>query len=294
MSDTHFTSHKDVIPSTWLNWLLLNKWDEIKVKVVSEIKELKPDVIIHCGDFTQFGTTEDFAYGKSILDTIGIEWYAVPGNHDAFTEVVKNEMRKQFAITDGNKFCYSRIFGKIAIAFLDVCVSKSDLLFSIDEGSLNWLESFLNENSGRIVFLVCHIPVQHSAVISECGTFVDNGLPTKGKILSKYFDETIGKIENVNKIRKIIDQHKNVKIVFSGHWHINSLYISNDVHYKIVPSICSYPCEVVVVDCDDDKIRIYNESIGLSNLQKESLIVEWNNTWVAGTRETRNIVIPII
>ena len=96
------------------------------------------------------------------------------------------------------------------------------------------------------------------------------------------------------KSKKLIDQNKNVKTVFSGHWHINSFYISNDVYYKIVPSICSYPCEVVAVDCDDYEIRICHKTAGPLDLQKESIIAEWNNTWVSGTPQTRSIVIPVV
>ena len=294
MSDTHFTCNKDVRPSIWLNRLLMNKWDEIKEKVISEVKELKPDVIIHCGDFTHFGTVEDFTYGKTVLDATGIEWYAVPGNHDAFNEAVKKEMKEEFAITDGNSYYYSRIFGGIAVAFLDVCVAGNEKLFSIDGGSLNWLESFLKDNYDKIVFLVCHIPVRYDTVLSDYGTFMDKGMPIEGEVSSRHIGNTIGKIENVCEIRKIIDQNTNVKIVFSGHWHINSLHINKYVYYRIVPSVCEYPCEVVITDCDDKEIRIHNKAIGGLGLQKDSIIAEWNNTWVSGTQKTRNIMIPVI
>lgn len=293
MSDTHFTYDRGVEPSIWFNRLLTNKWDEIKEKIISEIKGLKPDVIIHCGDFTHFGTAEDFYCGKTILDATGVEWYAVPGNHDAFSGAVKNKMQKEFLITDENGVCYSRIFGGIAVAFLDVCIARSEKLFSIDAAALVWLESFLKENHDKTVFLISHIPVRHGNVISNYGTFMNNGKPIKGRVYTRFFQHAIGRIENVSRIKRIIEQNKNVKIVFSGHWHINYLHICKDVYYKIVPSVCEYPCEVVIVDCDDNEIKMSNKAIAGSELQEDSLIPEWNNTWVAGTQKTRNVMISI-
>jgi len=292
MSDTHFTKNKCAKPSLWFNKLLVNKWEEIKESLISDIISLKPDAIIHCGDFTHFGTLEDYAYGKAILDATGIEWYGVPGNHDAYNDDVKNEMRKEFALTEGNSFFYSRVFGGIAIAFLDVCILKRDKLFSIEDGALKWLEDFLINNCDKAVFLVCHIPICHDTVISDCGTYVNkNDMPTKGKIYSSDIKNVIGEIENVSKIRKIIKQNGNVKIVFSGHWHIDSLHIRNDIHYKIVPSVCDYPCEVVVVDCDDPEIKLYNKAIGTPVMQRDSFISEWNNTWAAGAHKAANTIL---
>ena len=293
MSDTHFTSRKDTGQSIWLNRLLFDKWDEMQARVISRIKELKPDAIIHCGDFTQFGTTEDYAYGKAILDATGVPWYTVPGNHDASSATVKDEMRKEFGINNGSAFCYSRTFNNITVAFLDVCVRISDILFCIDEDALFWIEGFLKENYNKIVFLVCHIPVRYRTVVSECGKFITGDNLIDGRIYSRHIVGNVGRIENVSKLREIIENNKNVKIVFSGHWHINSLDIIKGVYYKIVPSVCDFPCEVVVVDCDAKEIKIHNKVAVSPELQKTSFIAEWNNTWVLGSRKSRNIAISL-
>ena len=68
LSDTHFTCEKGIEPPIWLNRLVNYKWDELREEFVSEVKRLKPDVIVHCGDFTQYGTLDDFLYGKEIMD----------------------------------------------------------------------------------------------------------------------------------------------------------------------------------------------------------------------------------
>ena len=292
ISDTHFTYAPDIENPVWLNRVLINKWDEMRERVVSELQELKPDAIIHCGDFTHFGTAEDFAFGKAIMDATGVPWYAVPGNHDTVSGAVRNEMQKEFSIAAGNSFCYFKVFGRIAIVFLDVCITRvADKLYSIDDDALSRFESILTANHDKTIFLVCHIPVRYRTAISDQGKMMFDDRVFSGKIFGRCFESAIGKIENVSKIRSIIAQNKNVKIVFSGHWHINSLHLSNNVYYKIVPSICEYPCEVVVADCDDTEIRIHNKAIAGSEFQKDSIISEWNNTWVSGSQKSRNIMI---
>ena len=290
ISDTHFLCTKETEERVWLNRLMADKWDEIEQDFVTEIKKLNPDAIIHCGDITQNGTVEDFAFGKKILDAIGINWYAVPGNHDTGTDEITKRMRKMYAVSaDG--FCYSKIFGGIAIAFFDVCNRGENNLFYIDGSVLDWLENFIKENIDKTVFLVCHIPVRHRTVIADHGTFNCGGRIIYGRLFGRYFDKVIGKIENVAKLRKIIADSSNVKAVFSGHWHINSLHVSNGVYYKTVPSICEYPCEVVIADCGTNGIRVYNKTLASLGWHEKSLIPELNNKWVAGSKKARDTVI---
>jgi len=275
----------------WLNRLMLNKWDEIKEAFISEIKELNPDAIIHCGDFTHSGTKADFAYGKSILDATGVDWYAVPGNHDAITGEVKNELRILYGAADTKGFYYSRRFGGIAVSFLDVCVRSKENTYAIDDSALDWLGIFLKENPDKTVFLVCHIPVRHKTVIADQGTFNYGERIIRGKIFGRYIDKVIGKIENAKKLRKLISENSHVKAVFSGHWHINSLHISKDVYYRIIPSVCEYPCEVVIADCGVDGIRVYNKTLDTLGLREKSILPERNNKWVIGSKKTRDTLI---
>jgi len=277
----------------WLNRMIINEWDEIKGGLIWEIKNLKPDAIIHCGDITHFGTKEDFLFGKEVLDATGIDWYAVPGNHDSYTEEIKNEMQEMFGVTDKDGFCYSKVFGRIAIAFFDVCKRRRGKHFFVGDSELIWLENFMEENCDKIIFLVCHIPVRHKNVIANHGTLNCGDEVASGKVFGHYFDKMIGKIENVKELRNLISLNSNVKAVFSGHWHINSLYSKNSVYYKTVPSVCEYPCEVVIADCSTDRIRLYNKPLELINIQDTSIVPEWNNTWVKGAKKTRDTMIFI-
>ncbi|WP_279027009.1 phosphodiesterase [Gibbsiella quercinecans] len=43
----------------------------------------RPDAVAITGDLTDFGTPEEYAEVRSVLDTLAIPWFAIPGNHDA-------------------------------------------------------------------------------------------------------------------------------------------------------------------------------------------------------------------
>lgn len=66
LSDLHFGHHDDVVAEALL----------------AELKESGVDLLVVSGDFTQLGSTAEFAEARSWLDRVGLPLLAVPGNHD--------------------------------------------------------------------------------------------------------------------------------------------------------------------------------------------------------------------
>jgi len=52
--------------------------------IASALAEARPDLILNLGDMTLdgCGDTDDLAFARAIHDRIGVEWVAIPGNHD--------------------------------------------------------------------------------------------------------------------------------------------------------------------------------------------------------------------
>lgn len=46
------------------------------------IKEDKPDLVVACGDLTQRGKRGEFRAARAFLDSLGVPFLSVPGNHD--------------------------------------------------------------------------------------------------------------------------------------------------------------------------------------------------------------------
>jgi 3',5'-cyclic AMP phosphodiesterase CpdA len=296
ISDTHFTREGGAENTVWLNRTILNRWEAIKEGLVRDIKALKPDAIIHCGDFTQFGTADDYRFGKSIMDATGIDWHAVPGNHDALAGgAAKSEMRRDCGIAEGDCFCRSKAFGEAVVALMDVCEPGGGNDFAADSRAPGWLAGLLDENRGRPIFLASHISVGRKATVARDGTLYDGGRLVSGRLRGRDFESALGKVGNAGKIRRLLEQSGRAAIAFSGHWHINSFHTSSGVFYRTVPSVCEYPCEAVIADFDARGARVRSAplgSLGLLGLRDESLVAERRNAWAAGARKARDVFLP--
>jgi 3',5'-cyclic AMP phosphodiesterase CpdA len=66
ISDLHFGHHDPAITST----------------LADDVAAQQPDVLVASGDFTQRGTSREFAMAREFLETIHAPVFAVPGNHD--------------------------------------------------------------------------------------------------------------------------------------------------------------------------------------------------------------------
>lgn len=94
ISDTHFCP-PETPDSHFLHHMYLSKSKDIGLRLAKELKRQQPDFIIHCGDFANGGTAEDWDWGQRLLDETGIPWYAVRGNHDQ-TEAALTRMTARF------------------------------------------------------------------------------------------------------------------------------------------------------------------------------------------------------
>jgi len=55
---------------------------EVAESLVGTLRELAPDFVVHCGDFTQSSEIAQWEYGCEILDRVGLPLVPGPGNHD--------------------------------------------------------------------------------------------------------------------------------------------------------------------------------------------------------------------
>ena len=66
VSDLHFGRHIQALADS----------------LAADIRQQAPNLLIASGDFTQIGSTSEFRAARAFLDSLGIPFLAVPGNHD--------------------------------------------------------------------------------------------------------------------------------------------------------------------------------------------------------------------
>ncbi len=169
VTDTHIACNTTSIPDLSACLADINKYDSL-------------DFVIFGGDLTDFGTDEEIAIAKSMLDTLRFPYYVVQGNHDAnWSESGCNTFLKVFGY-EHFSFRYKnwRFIG---------CNSGPDMRMApglVPKETMDWLESL--DNEGRCIF-INHYPMDSSVL--------------------NYFDVT-------RQLKRL-----GVQFEIGGHWHRN-------------------------------------------------------------------------
>lgn len=153
--------------------------------------------VILSGDITEFGSDEEIALAKKILDSLDKPWYIVPGNHDGgWSESGANTFKKVF----GSETFY---FTKNGFAFVGTHCGPNMRMGpgQIPRENIVWLDSVLKTipNTTPIVF-VNHYPQDES--------------------LNNWF-------EALDRLKQ-----KNIQLILCGHGHAN-----RKLNFEGIPAI---------------------------------------------------------
>lgn len=146
--------------------------------------------IVHCGDVTENGRSEDYSALKSCLATSNIPNYSVRGNHDmtnGYSEATG--CADDYTITQNND--------------LFIFLSPSATSGTLSDEKLNWLENLLATNTDKRVFFIYHFFFNNTAG-NACN--LDNGgLPSNNA--------------SVIRLKAMIESYSNL-IFCNGHSHL--------------------------------------------------------------------------
>jgi predicted phosphodiesterase len=123
------------------------------------------EFVIHCGDLTPSGMSDEYAAVEEALNSSAVPVYTTVGNHD-----VKNEGAVEYTSRLGPMEYYFD-YGGMRFAFIDT----SDLNFT--EAQADWLREVFDGVQGRIV--VTHVPScdpfgdNHTLMDESCSRFQD-------------------------------------------------------------------------------------------------------------------------
>lgn len=116
----------------------------------------QPDLILHTGDLTDFGTPEEYEQLKAIVQPLGVQMYAIPGNHDD-----REAMRQAFA-RDGylpsSRFLHYAIdHGTLRVLGLDTLVPGQGG-GALCGDRLAWLDATLGQRPEVPTLVMMHHP----------------------------------------------------------------------------------------------------------------------------------------
>lgn len=158
---------------------------------LNQLREaMKLDFVILSGDVTEFGSDEELALAKQILDSLELPLYVIPGNHDAnWSESGANSFRKVFGAE-------TFFFEHKGYQFIGT-TSGPNMRMSpgqVPRENLVWMDSVFKANPNKEMPLIAvnHYPLDSS--------------------LNNWY-------ENIDRIKT-----RNVQLALCGHGHINHLY----------------------------------------------------------------------
>ncbi|ARV62497.1 metallophosphoesterase [Nostocales cyanobacterium HT-58-2] len=203
--------------------------------VLDHLTQLDIDFLLLPGDLTQHGEPDNHAWLQKRLAQLPFPAYVVPGNHDV--PVVKaNEQSiavldfphyyRKYGYGHSDQLYYTcqlvpgvRLIGLNSNSFDD----QGQQIGCLDSQQLRWLEEVLARAGDELVLVMVH----HNVV-----EHLPNQL--RHPIANRYM------LENAPELLQILRRH-GVRLVFTGHLHVQDVAYSNGIYDITTGSLVSYP-----------------------------------------------------
>ncbi len=152
-------------------------------KAINQAKGSYPDLkfIIGLGDYTDVGTVEELKKAKKELDSVGLRYFLIPGDHDLW------DCRNRQLIPTA---CFKEVFGPSYQAFTYenfefLLLNNADNYIGVDQEQSQWIDQELerSKQSGvKGVFVFLHEPLYHPSSDHVMG-WVEKSLKSQGQEL---------------------------------------------------------------------------------------------------------------
>ena len=306
ITDTHYNIPGSTPDSLWWNKFLLSRIEEISDALVSTIRRLSPDFLVHCGDFTNDSKIEHFRYGLDVMDACRCPYFIVFGNHDGYLPNTRGTVARMLGLENDVLYYSSEING-MRFYFLDSAFWITNELEAHDyldwekykqkgyrgtgplHEEIEWLRNKLGRHDEDPSFLVTHIPF-HSKAHYPVGR-MPKGEPVPETPLPAH--RIASYCLHHEALREITQSFRHLRMVFAGHWHIHDLVSDNGVYHCQTGSLIEYPFQMRVMEYDGSTLTSSVVPLDGLDLASESFVAEWGNTWVNGNPEDRDFSLKL-
>lgn len=212
-------------------------------------QKIKPNFLIHTGDITECGKLADLETAKNLLAKLSCPHYSLMGDNDGKTH-------SNYVKVFGQR-CYSFDFQDWHIVILSVCP---------DDTELNWLRRDLSENARKPTLLATHhlIVGNFALLLIEKYLRIRMFMPRAGEVL------------------KILKDYRNVKLVLSGHCHINFHWEKYGINFISTAALVEVPHRFKL-------FRVYRDKIMMTLFTANTAKDVFNKQWFSQSYKTRTI-----
>jgi len=158
----------------------------------------RPDAVLMTGDLVDGGSPEEYAHLKSLLATLELPYYLVPGNHDD-RDALRDAFPERAELRAGGEFVqYALDLGPLRLIALD-SVQAGQSGGTLCDARLAWLAAQLDAARGLPVVIALHHPP------FDCGI--------------AHMDAIRLAPDAATRLDALVRQHPNVERVICGHVH---------------------------------------------------------------------------
>ncbi|ELR98506.1 metallophosphoesterase [Gloeocapsa sp. PCC 73106] len=239
----------------------------------NHLEQLNIDLLLMPGDLTQDGEKDNHRWLQERLASLPYPVYVVPGNHDVrylseFEGYIAlrdfSVYYQDFGYADSSKLYYSReVLPGLQLIGLNSNRFDADgqQLGSLDEEQLLWLDTTLAEIENKLVLVMIH----HNVIEHLPGQ-------SQHQLGKRYM------LDNAETLKQILRKY-GVKLVITGHLHVQDVATEGELTEITTGSTVSYPHPYRVLDlqCDQNqqvKLSISSHRVknvpGWENLQLSS------------------------
>lgn len=191
--------------------------------------------VVFTGDQINNPREENLKTFLNIARGLNVPYYIALGNHDVYKSNGLSKL-KYFDLVKNHKLYYPQRkpnykFSKNKFVFLIVDGAKEVIPGTVGyyrEDTLKWVDKQLYKNSKKDVVIFQHFPVEYP----------DNS-ETSIKSHKTY---------KVEQYQEMLEEHKNVLAVISGHFHVNCENMKNGVYHISSPALLNLPHSYKIID----------------------------------------------
>ncbi len=213
-------------------------------KAISHLEQLNLDFLLIPGDLTQDGEIVNHQWLQNRLQQLPFPTYVIPGNHDVPT---LNAQNQAIGLTDFPRYynhcgydnpqqCYytHEILPGLQLIGLNSNQfnAAGEQIGCLDEEQLQWLENLLPQlQDKQVLVMIHHNVIEH--------------LPNQSQHALGYRYM----LDNAPELLAILKKY-GVKLIFTGHLHVQDLAYQDGIYEITTGSLVSYPHPYRVIDAE--------------------------------------------
>jgi 3',5'-cyclic AMP phosphodiesterase CpdA len=204
-------------------------------QVLAHLQEFDLDFLLIPGDLTQDGEPENHQWLQQRLASLPFPTYVIPGNHDVPTLLPTEKtigfqdfslFYQQFGYQNTQQVYYTHeILPGVQLIALNSNQfdAQGKQLGCLDEAQLIWLEKLLPEIKNKLVLVMIH----HNVIEHLPGQ-------SQHELGKRYM------LANAKDLLKML-QAAGVKLIFTGHLHVQDVAYQDGIYEITTGSLVSYP-----------------------------------------------------